>query len=138
MSGIKAGIDNRTLTIKDGLYYYRSNAETTGFGKLIKDYKIAAEAILDINDSGINPLSYKELSTINGSIQKNIKINSANGDLDPLSLFLVLSNEIQNNPTKTQFAKPSRALRSLLGLQPTCRNSQMQLLQQFPMVFIKT
>jgi len=101
--GIKAGVDNRKLTVKNNLYHYQSNAKTTGLGKLIKDYNIEAETILGIDHSGVNADSYSVLEVINGAIEKNIAIKLKNDDLDPLSLFLVLSYEIQNNPTKTNF-----------------------------------
>ena len=103
ISGVKVGIDRRILTIEDGSYHYQSDARTTGIGKLVKDYKIAAKTILDIKDSGINSRSFTIKETINGDIEKDIKINLVNGELDPLSLFLVLPHEIQKNPTKTNF-----------------------------------
>jgi hypothetical protein len=101
--GIKAGVDNRKLTVKNNLYHYKSNAKTTGLGKLIKDYNIEAEAILSIDHSGVNANSYSVLEVINGVIEKNITIKLKNDDLDPLSLFLALSNEINNNPAKINF-----------------------------------
>ncbi len=101
--GIKAGVDNRKLTVKNNLYHYKSNAKTTGLGKLIKDYNIEAEAILSIDHSGVNANSYSVFEVINGVIEKNITIKLKNDDLDPLSLFLALSNEINNNPAKINF-----------------------------------
>ena len=102
-SGIKVGVDNRKLTVKNNLYHYKSNAKTTGFGKLIKDYNVETESILSIDHSGVNVDSYSVLEVINGAIKKNIAIKLKNDDLDPLSLFLALSNEINNNPDKIDF-----------------------------------
>jgi len=102
-SGIKVGVDNRKLTVKNNLYYYQSNAKSTGFGKLIKDYNVEAEAILSIDHSGVNAGSYRVLEVTDGVIKKNIAIELNNDDLDPLSLFLALSNEINNNPAKINF-----------------------------------
>jgi len=102
-SGIKVGVDNRKLTVKNNLYYYQSNAKSTGFGKLIKDYNVEAEAILSVDHSGVNAVSYRALEVIDDVIKKNIAIELKNDDLDPLSLFLALSNEIKNNPAKINF-----------------------------------
>ncbi len=102
-SGIKVGVDNRKLTVKNNLYHYQSNAKSTGFGKLIKDYNVEAEAILSIDHSGVNAGSYRVLEVIDDVIKKNIAIELKNDDLDPLSLFLALSNEIKNNPAKINF-----------------------------------
>ena len=102
-SGIKVGVDNRKLTVKNNLYHYQSNAKSTGFGKLIKDYNVEAEAILSIDHSGVNAGSYRLLEAIDGVIKKTITIELKNDDLDPLSLFLALSNEINNNPAKIDF-----------------------------------
>ena len=102
-SGVKVGVDNRKLTVKNNLYHYQSNAKTTGFGKLIKDYNVQAESILSIDRSGVNAGSYRVLEAIDGVIKKTIAIELKNDDLDPLSLFLALSNEINNNPAKINF-----------------------------------
>ena len=103
MLDIEVGIEERVLTVKNDLYYYQSKAKSTGLGKLIKDYNVEAQAILSIDHSGINGSSYSILEVIDGVIKKNKAIELKNDELDPLSLFLALSNEINNNSTKTSF-----------------------------------
>lgn len=103
MLDIEVGIEERVLTVKNDLYYYQSKVKSTGLGKIIKDYNVEAQAILSIDRSGVNGGSYRILEEIDGIIKKNIAIELKNDDLDPLSLFLALSNEINNNSTKTSF-----------------------------------
>jgi len=105
---VEIGVDNRKLTVKNNLYHYQSNAKTTGLGKTLKDHKRETEVILSIDHSDVNGDSYRVLEArvlevIDGVIKKDEPIELKNDDLDPLSLFLALSNEINNNPAKINF-----------------------------------
>jgi len=95
--GFKIGSENRSLSVKDGIYYYHSDAK----GKTpFKEYKFSAKSTFTIDDSGVRPISYQE-KNIEDDVIKSNKNFELNGDeIDRLSLFIAIPDLIRKNPTK--------------------------------------
>lgn len=127
INGIKIAEEVRTLHQLEGYYFYTANAKTTGLAALVKDYAIAASSSFKINEQGVDSINYQILEQEDKKISKNyaVDINSngqsvvsvltksqpkvvtwkstAGNILDPLSVFLALSFDLNKNPKKTDF-----------------------------------
>jgi len=128
INGFQIAEEVRTLHRLDDQYFYTANAKTSGLAALIKDYSIAASSKFSINDKGVNSIHYQIIEQESGKFFKNYMINvysknntvmsiltrarpktviwkSEGGNIvDPLSLFLALSHDLENKPNQDQFS----------------------------------
>lgn len=117
----------RTLRKTDQRYTYTARAETSGFAAMIKDYAIVASSNFVINQTGVDSVNYKITEKEDGEVSKNYVIDMDSNNqivtsvstkqrpdvvtwktksgniIDPLSLFLALSNDLEVYPRRTQF-----------------------------------
>ncbi|SMM98861.1 hypothetical protein SPONN_59 [uncultured Candidatus Thioglobus sp.] len=103
VSDFEIALENRTLSKKEGVYYYNASAKTTGLASLIKDYEITAQSIFTINEFGLRSNKYQHFERDGDVIKKDINITPKNLQIDPLSLFLAFTNALEKNPNQTDF-----------------------------------
>ncbi|ABL02046.1 hypothetical protein Rmag_0264 [Candidatus Ruthia magnifica str. Cm (Calyptogena magnifica)] len=127
INGFKIAEEVRTLYKLDKHYFYTANARTSGLAAFIKDYSIAASSIFSSNPQGVDAIHYQIIEKEDGKLVKNydIDIHSKNHSImpiltktqskirtwhsksgnivDPLSLFLALSNDLKHNPNQSIF-----------------------------------
>lgn len=103
MSGFKIAEEQRILNKKNGVYHYLASAKTTDLVSLIKDYEIKAKSAFIINQFGIRSTHYQYFERDGKIIKKNIDIQPKNQEIDPLNLFLALTDALTKNPTQSDF-----------------------------------
>nr|BBA26277.1 conserved hypothetical protein [bacterium symbiont of Abyssogena mariana] len=127
INGFKIAEEVRTLHKLDKHYFYTANARTSGLAAFIKDYSIAASSTFSANRQGVNAIHYQIIEQEDGELVKNYAIDihsknhtvvsiltktqpkiktwhSKDGNIvDPLSLFLALSNDLEHNPNQSIF-----------------------------------
>jgi hypothetical protein len=108
-------------------YVYTANAKTTGIAKLLGDISIEAKSVFTINDSGVNSQKYIMNEKRDKAITKSYALNFSSENntviseptinqtearvfktekgniLDPLSLFMALSYDLEKNPNQLIF-----------------------------------
>ena len=128
INGIKIAEEVRTLHDLGDQYFYTANAKTSGMAALIKDYTISASSTFSINKKGVDSNNYQILEQEDKQVTKNyvIDITSKNNTVmsgltktqpnvitwkakqgnivDPLSLFLALSYDLQDKPDQLEFS----------------------------------
>lgn len=103
MAGFEIAIENRELSLNNGIYRYVENANTIGFAKLVKDYEIKASSVFTIDDLGLHPSNYQLFEKEGDKIKKNINITPKYNEIDPFTLVLSLSYALKNNPKQSDF-----------------------------------
>jgi len=128
INGLKIAEEVRTLHQINDQYFYTANAETSGMAALIKDYSIAASATFTTNNQGVAGVNYQIIEQEDGVFSKNYVINIYSENktvisaltknqpkvvvweaqpgniVDPLSLFLALSYDLESKPEQTKFS----------------------------------
>jgi hypothetical protein len=128
VDNIKVATETRKLNFYGDKYEYISNANATGIAKLFGDISIEAKSIFTLNDAGINSEKYSIKETKDGELTRSYIIDIYPSDkkiisgvtstnpnlttfkteggniLDPLSLFIALSNDLKNQPNKIIFS----------------------------------
>ncbi|SMN17082.1 hypothetical protein CRYPA_879 [uncultured Candidatus Thioglobus sp.] len=128
INGLKIAEEVRTLHQLEDSYFYTANAKTSGLAALIKDYSIAASSTFQLNDKGVSSITYQIIEQKDKEITKSyaIDINSQSGIVssvptktqvkiktwkttpgnitDPLTVFLAMSFDLQNNPEQSLFS----------------------------------
>lgn len=95
--------DQRTLSVKDGVYSYTENAKTTGIISLIKDYEIYAKSVFVINKFGMQTKHYQNFERDGNTVKKDINIYPTTRQLDSLNRLLAITNLLEKNPNKKDF-----------------------------------
>jgi len=127
INGFKIAEEVRTLHKLDEHYFYTANARTSGLAAFIKNYSIAASSTFSTNRQGVNATHYQIIEQKEGALVKNYAIDiysknhtvvsiltktqprirtwqSKGGKIvDPLSLFLALSFDLEHNPSQSIF-----------------------------------
>ncbi|QKQ23753.1 DUF3108 domain-containing protein [Candidatus Ruthia endofausta] len=127
INGFKIAEEVRTLHKLDKHYFYTANARTSGLAAFIKDYSIAASSTFSISHQGVDAIHYQIIEQEDGELVKNYAFDiysknhtivpiltkiqtkiktwqSKGGNIvDPLSLFLALSNDLEHNPNQSIF-----------------------------------
>jgi len=127
IKGLSVATETRTLNQFGSNYIYTSNAETSGLVKLLGNISIEASSLFSINNNGVNAKSYLINENNGGKLTKSYAINISSKNnmalftttlsnpdatvsktkggniVDPLSLFLALSHDLQEYPDKTVF-----------------------------------
>jgi len=109
-------------------YVYTAKAKTIGFAKLLGDISIEAKSMFMINSTGVNSQKYIMNEKRDKTVTKSYSLNFSSEDkiviseptisnpdtttfesedgniLDPLSLFMALSNDLEKYPNKIHFS----------------------------------
>ncbi|BBB22338.1 conserved hypothetical protein [Abyssogena phaseoliformis symbiont OG214] len=127
INGFKIAEEVRTLHKLDKHYFYTANARTSGLTAFIKDYSIAASSTFLVSHQGVNAIHYQIIELEDGALVKNYAIDiysknhavvsiltktqpkirtwqsKGSNIVDPLSLFLALSNDLEHSPNQSIF-----------------------------------
>ncbi|MBE8189962.1 MAG: DUF3108 domain-containing protein [Candidatus Thioglobus sp.] len=103
VAGFKIADERRVLSQKNNIYYYSAHAKTSGPMSLFKDYEIDAKSSFIIDEFGLKSKHYQYFERDGKTIKKDINIRPENQQIDPLSLFLALSQALEKNPAQTDF-----------------------------------
>jgi len=127
ISGVPIATETRVLNQFGSDYIYTANAKTSGLINLLGDISIEARSLFSINNNGIDAQSYLINENKDGKLTKSYAVNissknnmsfstttlsttkatvfkSKGGNIvDPLSLFLALSHDLQKNTNQTLY-----------------------------------
>lgn len=119
--GIPIATETRVLNKFGNDYVYTAKAKTSGLTSFLGDISIDARSLFSINESGVDSQSYIINEKKDGKLSKSYALNissknnivlststisapeannfkSLNGNIvDPLNLFLAISNDLKNN-----------------------------------------
>ncbi len=103
ISGFEIADEQRALVNQQGLYHYTTHAQTSGLTRLVKDYQINAQSWFVQDEIGIRSKRYKYFERDGETIKKDINIMPKGRQIDPLGLFLALTQALEQNPEQTDF-----------------------------------
>jgi hypothetical protein len=121
MGNLKIGTAILNLNINEDRFIYTTEAKTESLWKALYDYSRSEISTGNETDGQIINNYFSVIEKIKGEVKKNYEINiatdknyaiSSTGEqweikpgllVDPLSLYLALSNDMLNNPDQTEF-----------------------------------
>ena len=121
MGNLKIGTAILNLKVNEDQFIYTTEAKTESLWKALYDYSRSEISTGNETDGQIINNYFSVIEKIKGEVKKNYEINiatdknyaiSSTGEqweikpgllVDPLSLYLALSNDMLNNPDQTEF-----------------------------------
>ncbi len=121
MGNLKIGTAILSLNINENQFIYTTEAKTESLWKALYDYSRSEKSTGNETDGQIINNYFMVIEKIKGEVKKNYEINiatdknyaiSSTGEqweikpgllVDPLSVYLALSNDMLNNPEQTEF-----------------------------------
>jgi len=121
MGNLKIGTAILNLEVNDNQFEFTTEASTASVWKALYDYSRSEKSTGDEIDGQIINTSFRVIEKIKGEVKKNYEITietdknyavSSSGDkfeikpgllVDPLSVYLALSNDMVNKPNESEF-----------------------------------
>ena len=121
MGNLKIGTAILNLYVNEDQFIYTTEAKTESLWKALYDYSRSEKSTGNETDGQVINNYFSVIEKIKGEVKKNYEINiatdknyaiSSTGEqweikpgllVDPLSLYLALSNDMLNNPDQTEF-----------------------------------
>ncbi len=121
MGNLKIGTAILNLNVNEDQFIYTTEAKTESLWKALYDYSRSEKSTGNETDGQVINNYFSVIEKIKGEVKKNYEINiatdknyaiSSTGEeweikpgllVDPLSVYLALSNDMLNNPHQTEF-----------------------------------